>query len=1489
MFMSRQSKWLYVLALCILICGAYIAYSIENSVKIENRLLINNAVNQQLDKISHDIVNGITKYQYGLHGLLGAIQATGFDQFTYEKHLAYFKSRNYAVEFPGARGFGLIKIVTQAQLKEFLAKAAKDRNGDFVLKLIKQHQDPLFIVQYIEPELSNTDAVGLDIGSEDNRRTAALRAASTGLPQLTAPITLVQANQKAKHGFLLLLPVYKNPDLNQEVQAWVYVPLVIDEILQAVSQIHEGFSIEIVDITDFEPAASLAFYSSISQKDLQASSFQAQSKSQVYGRQWLITVTPTFKYINSLALKNANTLFWSIIAATCLLTLTLYFVAAFLYQRLQKLKHQAVFNNVLNNATNCIIGVDRNFAILHWNTAAEQLFDFAINKTSLLTITQYLSPSISSEQLNVIFKKVAQGESVNNINFEYQQHENNTVRQLNINISPIFQKDTFWGATINIHDETEIHQLQRMAERNNQDLEKKIQAATIELNKQLNFQKNILDIENSAIIACDSVGIITILNKSAETLLACVANEYIGKINIIKVIVKDGFYPDVKTKQLSTDLLAQLMPKQYKSTAITCALKRNSGELVKVNLAITTLEDEDKQITGYLFIANDISEKIEMESNMKLVSTAIDCSQDILLWVNNNGEIYKANPRAVSLSSNIDSPYDHLTIHNLLEFNWDNSWAKVAAEIIKNKRYTFEAKFKGGPHTEFPILISGCVTDVNNQRFIFLTGKDISQLLEKEQELKSALLRADMASKAKSNFITNMSHELRTPLNAANGFLQMLELTEFDELQRKHVAGTKLAITALTQTVDEILEITAAEKNQLTLELDDFMIDELLDEVGMFLYEMAKGKPLEIHFNLTPEVPFVLNGDRNKLKKILLNLGGNAVKFSKGGEILITISVQSQKEQNIRLNIVVKDTGMGIENDKLAGIFNIFTQADNEISRQHGGLGVGLTIVNQYVQLLDGEITVHSELGVGSEFSFNVLMYKAVSAELNKLSILTDSAITVLLVDDNPSCLSILGGMIKQFGWKVTTANNADNALVLFQSALNHDDPFDLVLLDWKMPKTDGWELAKIIRKVAPGAQTPLLIMVTAHSREMFAQNYSQAPQLLNGFLTKPVTRAQMINAFYDAVASAKRPQEQLTAAVPEKALLSLRILIVEDNPTNQNIAKALLESLGANTVISSGGEEALFELKNGLLPFDVVLMDIQMPDIDGYETTRRIRAIDKFAQLPILAMTANVMPSDKEKCLAAGMNGHIGKPYELAEIVKQILFTVNKIAEPHGNHESHEEEEYVQSDEVLRFCAKAEINLTEAMARFSNMEAIYLKSLGLFTADLQKYIGQLRDNSSSKDDLKLIFHTLKSTAGALGFTQLAEHAKLHDQTLYTLETNEINISDYEDFIGVLESNLSRVNELILLLQNKSQPVSNTTSNTVDFAATYNQLTSEINSFNMRAIDTFQLITTPLKNISTELADELSTALNRLKFNDAKEILIKLDTLMTEKNEHASR
>ncbi|WP_340676785.1 response regulator [Paraglaciecola sp.] len=1485
--MNGQSKWLYVLALFIVMCGTYLAFSVKTSIQKENHVVIKTSVEKQLNKISHDVVNGIAQYQYGLRGLRSAIEAISFEHFTYERQLAYFNSRDYALEFPGTKGFGLIKKVKQSELSEFLISAAKDRKGPFELKQLDTPQDPLFIIQYIEPEASNNGALGLDIGSESNRRVAALKSAILGQPQLTGPITLVQANEKTQHGFLLLLPIYaqSGSEIYQEVQGWVYAPLLITDILNAVSNINESFSIGIADVTSIE---EIHFYSHVTQESEQVLDFQAKGSSEVFGRHWLITITPSIQYINSLTLKNAQFTFWLILATTGLLAIIVFFITVLLYQQLQKLKHQAAFANVVNNAADCIIGVDSNFAILHWNEAANELFDFVNRQATNQALIHWLSAGIAVDKLITYFKKVARGESVRNIHFEYQHNVTKNVRQLTINISPIYQKGKFWGATININDITEINQLQRNAERHNIDLEEKIRDATEQISKQVNFQKRVLDSDNSAIIACDMSGVISLFNDSAASLLGYFSNDIIGKLNIINVLDKQNISAEVNTDQLPVNFLEPLITHKHKQASVICSLQRKSGEKVKVSLVATTLEDHHGQLIGYVFIANDLSEKIYLESNMKLISAAIDSSQDILLWINANQEVHKANPRAVSLSGHSDYSLQHIHINDLIDFNPGSSWDSISAEILHNNRHTFEATFKNTQNTILPILVSGCITDFDDQQFIYLAAKDISQRLDKEKQLETALAKADVASKAKTDFIANMSHELRTPLNAANGFLQLLELTEVDELQQKHIAGTKIAISALTQTVDEILEITYAEQNHLTLEKVDFMLDEMLDEVGLLLYEAVGSKPLEIHFDIATDVPYVLHGDKNKLKRILLSLGGNAVKFSNEGEVLLSISLQSQQDNNLRLKVVVKDSGIGIEQSKLASIFNIFTQANNEANRQHGGLGIGLTIANQYVSFLGGQLEVASEVALGSVFTFDVIMQQAINTEHTELSFLSDRPISVLLVDDNQTSLSILGDMITFLGWKVTACDNADDALVMFQSALNHEEPFDLALIDWKMPQTDGWELAELIRKVAPVEQIPLLIMVTAHSKQMFAQNSSQAPHLLNGFLTKPVTRAQMISAFYDAVASAKLPLQRSLKSI-DKPLLKLRILIVEDNPTNQNIAKALLESQGANIVISSGGKEALFELENGLLPFDVVLMDIQMPDIDGYETTKRIRAIDKFSQLPIIAMTANVMSSDKEKCKAAGMNGHIGKPFELAQVVKQVLSTLNEFADKTINHEPEEEKMDVQSDNVLAFCDKADINLAEALARFNNMEVIYLKSLGLFTSDLQKYVNQLDDVSSTPDDLKLIFHTLKSTAGALGFTQLTELAKEKDQTLANLNIEDFNINDYQPFSRVLAANLASVNELILLLQNKPQTQSSPPAKAVDFALTYQQLKTEIDSFNMHAIDTFQLITSPLKSLSTELADELITALNRLKFKDAKEILTKLDEIILEKTEHASK
>ncbi|KXI27033.1 response regulator [Paraglaciecola hydrolytica] len=1474
--MGKKIIWLVVFSVFFSGAGIYLGIYEKDAIETRNTNKVAQSVDEQAKKIASEIHASVLRFQFGLRALLGAIDTTGFDNFTYAKQLKYFKSRNYALEFPGARGFGLIKLVKSSDLDDFVKSASDDRGQDFTIKQLDSPKDPLFIIQYIEPEADNNSAIGLDIGSESNRRIAALQAAKLGELQLTGPITLVQANDKENHGFLLLYPIYKPSAISgaKDVLGWVYAPLLIDEILDTVSAVNNQFSFQISDKTGVD---DVSFYTSFVPED-SLQQYQITSQKEMFGRDWAVTVVPSSRFLSSLALQDAQNTFWQIIIGTLSLNILVIFTTFFLSARVVKLKQQLAFNSVVNNASDGIIGVDNNFAIQHWNQAASQLFAFTKNKVQNKPIANWLTVGIASEKLIDYFKKVATGETLRNIKLTLGDETRGPRRELLIHISPIYQKNVFSGATVIFNDVTETKELQNKLELSNVMLEKRVADSTLELTKRNNLQKSILDSNQAIIIACDKTGLISLFNVSAEILLNYSATEVLGKINVVKLLDRQMFPIELPKNALPEDFLASLSKvlSVKDDFAVNCSFKTKKSSLIGVKLIVNEFKDTDDTLEGYMFTATDQREKQGLENHMSLIGAAIDNSQDFLFWLSLDGNIINANPFAKKELESVFTSQLSTVIADILVFSSEQSWSAVSTQLVENRLFTFEADIKF-PQKRLPVIVSGCVIEINGLQIIYLAAKSIVERLEKEKEIQSALIKAELANNAKTKFIANMSHELRTPLNAAQGYLQLLALTKVNEIQRNHIIGSQKAIVSLTHTIDEILEATDAEKNHLKLEQCDFVLDELLNEIGMLLYEMSGDKTLEIHFNIAPDTPYTLYGDRKKLKKILINIASNAVKFTDKGEVLINLAVRQLKNQYVKLDVLVKDTGIGIEAENLGGIFDTFNQVNNESTREYGGLGIGLTVANKYVNFLGGKIAISSQIGTGTEVRFDVTMQQARQTENTKLVFQFDKIVNVLLVDDNRTSLRILSDTIKQFGWKVTVADNAADALVLYESAVNHDEPFDLALIDWKMPNTDGWELAALFRKVTTSDKMPLLIMVTTHSKEMFAQKQENAPNLLNGFLTKPVTRIQLLEAFYDAVDSVK-PVDLIDSSSTDsnlKPLLEMRILVVDDNPINLTVAKSLLESQGANIVTVNGGKEALFELENSLLLFDLVLMDIQMPVMDGYETTRRIRAIDKFIHLPIIAMTANVLSSDKEKCLKAGMNEHIGKPIELNDMLNKILAITNQSV-----HQTVLAETPVVQTDIVSFCDKHKIDFKNAMALFNNLESVYLKTLILFRSDLLRYIEQLENASTSHNDLKMTFHTLKSTAATFGFIDLTDFAKEQEKIVLGITSEDFDIVQFQSNIDTLKDALQKVNTLITLLGKDEEQIDVSQENECEFDKEYAQLKDEISNFNMHAIDTFQTIACPLKSLSPALADQLISAINKLKFQDANEILLKIDELI---------
>ena len=616
---------------------------------------------------------------------------------------------------------------------------------------------------------------------------------------------------------------------------------------------------------------------------------------------------------------------------------------------------------------------------------------------------------------------------------------------------------------------------------------------------------------------------------------------------------------------------------------------------------------------------------------------------------------------------------------------------------------------------------------------------------------------AQEASRSKSQFLANMSHEIRTPMNAILGMLALLRKTNLTVRQTDYAVKTEGAARSLLGLLNDILDFSKVEAGKMTLDPQPFRFDQLLRDLAVILSANVGNKNIEVLFDVDPQLPRHLIGDAMRLMQVLINLSGNAIKFTERGEVVVSLALTSRTKSAVVVNISVRDSGIGIAPENQARIFSGFTQAEASTTRRFGGTGLGLAISKRLVAMMGGELRLESSVGQGSRFYFDVelpLAPQTLQEAAATPSVAMHTRLHMLVVDDNRLARDVLDRMIASLGWSVDLVESGEQALATLQS---HPGAYDAVFVDWLMPGMDGWQTCEKIRELSLIGEAPLVVMVTAHGREMLAQRPPNEQKLVDGFLVKPVTASMLYDAIIDAHAEhGGTPGQRTRTATSERRLEGLRLLLAEDNANNQQVARELLESEGAQVQIANNGREAVEAVSAAGTPFDAILMDLQMPVMDGYTATSRIRQDLGRINLPIIAMTANAMASDREACLAAGMNDHVGKPFDLDTLVKVLRRLAGlSVSQVPSQLAVLPPENF--SPAVAAAAAAAGVDLVSAVRRLGGKLGVYRRCLGSFVRDLGPIYSALTEPAVLEDWLAAAreLHTLKGVAATLGVTRL--------------------------------------------------------------------------------------------------------------------------------------
>ncbi len=1434
------------------------------------------AAQRAVAQASESIDMRLHRYRYGLLGARGAIVMAGVEQIDAAAFARYSRSRNYGLEFPGARGFGFIRRVPQAAEAAYVVRMRGLYGAHFKIEQMQPHAGERDVIELIEPLAPNRRAIGLDIASEPERRRAAMTAAATGMATLTAPITLVQVSGKAQQSFLLMLPVYgeNKAPAPANVAGWTYVPLVMEEVLESMaSDLPEG-SLILHDIT--APQRPRRFHAGGAAA---AGAAAVSHDSIVLGRHWRLTFRPSPAFIarqRSLSPGLVGGVGALLSALCCALALA----GQGYWSRQSRLRAtQAHLAAIVESSSDAIISSTLDGVVTSWNRGAEQLFGFSAAQAIGHRVADLIVPQELRHEERAILAAVRRDESFAIVQTRRRRRDGGML-EVSIAVAPIRDgRGAVVGGSKTIRDISALVAAHAAIGALNAALERDVALRTQELEVARRSLRTVLDAVPALIGYWDDSMVNRVANRAYADLFGVPADAIPGRS--MRALLGDVLFEEIAPHaraalqgeaqrfERSTrmrdgsvrHMLAHYLPDVVDGRtagfymivhdvsdlvtsrqALASALRENdvlvrtineqmlysvtdtAGIILEVNdnfcaavgyrrdqligadhrllktgehdaafwgamwacigagqtwhgticnrsalgesrwfdTVIAPYFDEHQRIERYVALRTDVTDRHAADASLRHLSALLGnvlraASEFSVIATDTAGIITLFNTGAERMLGYTQEemvgrvPPEHLHDAGEVDARARELSAQSGRTIAHFDVFVHLPLLQGSETREWTYVrkdgrrvpVSLTVTAMRDDSGTVLgflgIAIDISQRKRDEAALRQSMQLVEQASQAKGAFLANMSHEIRTPMNAVLGMLTLARRTLLTERQRDYLEMASLAGNSLLVLLNDILDFSKIEAGKLELDTQPFALEDLLHELAVVLTGNKVAETVDLMYDVQPDVPPHLVGDRGRLLQVLINLAGNALKFTHRGNVFVSLAMLQLTPGEARLRISVRDSGIGIAADQLNRIFDAFTQAEASTARRFGGSGLGLAISARLVALMGGQLNVSSELGRGSCFWFDLSLRTApVTAVASDARL---CGMRVLVVDDNPETGAILVRMAQGLGCRAHYANGGRAALALVAQADAGDAPFGAVLVDRHMPGWDGLHTAAEIMRTIHKPPPVVILAPGAGSDLRMGAGGAAAPY--RAVLTKPVTSGGLLDALRQMLDDSVPGLDGAPSAHPLR-LDGMRLLVAEDNALNRQVAFELLVAEGVRVDLAESGLQAVTMATDPARQYDAILMDIQMPDVDGLEATRRIRKHPSTGRTPILAMTANASTADRNDCLEAGMDAHIGKPFDIDEVAAMLV----NARSAQGSHVMPRSTTSVGG----------EIDLAGALRRFQGKTAVYRRALIDFESDAQTTLAQLAGLAVAPAGAttSAALHALRGMALSLGANALA-------------------------------------------------------------------------------------------------------------------------------------